>query len=161
MSTSSLFSVIDRAIVESRGSGAQFATMCVDIDGFDLVNLEFGYEAGDLVLAGVMERIKNCIRETDEVRRWNDDSFIAVLYGSPTLVDVELIRRRLGECVSAPHMIGDDIIYVRVTVGVVNFIVAPESTKACLHQNEYALSRAKRRGWGGFHYEEVLGSNAA
>lgn len=161
MNTSSLFSEIDRAITEARTSGDQFATMIIDIDGFDLVNLEFGYQTGDAVLAGVKQRIENCIRDTDVVKRWQEDSFVAVLYGSPTLVDVELIRRRLAECVSAPHIIGENIIYVRVTVGVVNFVVSPESTKACLTISEHALNRAKRRGWSGFHYEEILDPRAA
>jgi diguanylate cyclase (GGDEF)-like protein len=66
-----------------------------DLDGFKLVNDQFGHQAGDQILAAVAERLRSALRPGDLIGRLGGDEFVVVC---PGLSDPELamaVARRL------------------------------------------------------------------
>lgn len=51
----------------------------IDIDDFKKVNDRHGYEAGNDILRGVAERIKESVRNRDLVSRWGGEEFAVIL----------------------------------------------------------------------------------
>ncbi|MDK2821574.1 MAG: hypothetical protein PWP31_1539 [Clostridia bacterium] len=51
------------------------AIMYLDLDGFKLINDQYGHEVGDFLLQLVAKRLKNCIRNDDMVSRLGGDEF--------------------------------------------------------------------------------------
>jgi len=74
--------LIDRmtqAMSASRRSGRYGALMFLDLDNFKPLNDAHGHIAGDLLLAEVANRLKDCVREVDTVARVGGDEFVVIL----------------------------------------------------------------------------------
>ena len=63
----------------AKRSGALVAVLIADLDGFKLVNDNYGHDAGDWVLQEVAGRWQACVRESETVARLGGDEFAVVL----------------------------------------------------------------------------------
>ncbi len=64
-----------------------------DVDGFKLVNDQFGHTAGDRVLAQVGRVMKSSLRQSDAVFRYGGDEFAAICPETPGEAMANLLRR--------------------------------------------------------------------
>jgi PAS domain S-box-containing protein len=62
----------------SRG-GEGFAVLYLDLDHFKDVNDTLGHPIGDLLLKGVAERLRSCVRAVDTVARFGGDEFALIV----------------------------------------------------------------------------------
>ncbi len=51
----------------------------IDLDGFKLINDQFGHKMGDLALQSAAGRVADAVRETDTVGRWGGDEFVVFM----------------------------------------------------------------------------------
>ncbi|MHB8950068.1 MAG: diguanylate cyclase domain-containing protein [Rhodoferax sp.] len=70
---------LGQALLASKRTGVHGAVMFLDLDNFKPLNDEHGHGAGDLLLAEVAQRLKNCVRERDTVARIGGDEFVVML----------------------------------------------------------------------------------
>lgn len=56
----------------------QRVLMLVDADGMGFINEQYGYQAGDSVLAQLGDLLQRVCRQNDEVMRWDSDVFLLV-----------------------------------------------------------------------------------
>jgi diguanylate cyclase (GGDEF)-like protein/PAS domain S-box-containing protein len=76
-----LFDRLAQECSVARRNNSGVALLFADLDGFKLVNDNFGHDAGDLVLKEVAQRWLACVREVDTVARLGGDEFAIVLGG--------------------------------------------------------------------------------
>lgn len=72
----------DRLLAEvtrSKRHGHPLAVLALDLNDFKLINDRYGHAAGDLVLKGLADRLKQSIRVPDVVARIGGDEFLVLL----------------------------------------------------------------------------------
>lgn len=80
-------------------SGAPFALMVLDLDGFKNVNDQHGHAAGDAVLIAVARRLRRLTTAQDIVARLGGDEFAILVAGASDRAALsELAGRMVAEC---------------------------------------------------------------
>jgi diguanylate cyclase (GGDEF)-like protein len=86
--------------VEKRGAGTTGddmvgALFLLDVDQFKHINDTCGHAAGDTVLKGIADSMRDILRETDMIVRWGGEEFLAFLPAIPRAGLDEVARRLL------------------------------------------------------------------
>jgi len=74
--------------------GSDLSLIMLDIDHFKLVNDTYGHDVGDKVLCGVVDSVKNSLRESDLFSRWGGEEFI-ILNRNTNLEQASNLAERL------------------------------------------------------------------
>jgi diguanylate cyclase (GGDEF)-like protein len=138
---------LERHLAQSRRYGMTGALLVVDLDNFKAVNDTYGHSAGDHVLRGVADALRNRLRESDIVARWGGDEF-AVLLPRETAEAAEVVCQALAEAVPAVvqapggHRVGVSIGYAPFVEGTVSIDDVLSAADASMY--EAKAGRARR-----------------
>jgi diguanylate cyclase (GGDEF)-like protein len=83
------------AAIEMARKGQSCALICLDLDGFKLVNDRLGHAAGDMLLRHVSARLQSALRENDIAARLGGDEF-ALLLPATTAAEAQAMAERIG-----------------------------------------------------------------
>lgn len=117
--------------------------LLVDIDNFSAVNHQYGYQIGDQLLAAVAEQLKTCLRETDNVVRWNGDQFIILLENQKWADEPVGLAKRLGTLLTSPLETIQPQLSVTVTIGILCNLSSYRQVDEMLKDLWTALAQAK------------------
>ena len=123
-----------------------FLLICVDLDGFKLVNDKLGHLAGDELLRLAANRMQARLRPSELVARLGGDEFVVLAPEISTRTDAELIARRILDCFQDQFSIEGVELRCAASLGLA---IAPrdgEDPHALLRSAEVALYRAKQEG---------------
>jgi diguanylate cyclase (GGDEF)-like protein/PAS domain S-box-containing protein len=151
-STDELTSLLNRkeaiARVEAlnKRGGRHLAALWCDIDRFKVVNDTYGHAAGDDVLQALADRIRSCLRSTDDIgARIGGDELLVLLHDVRDLNDAVGIAEKLRRRAAAPISTPAGPISVTLSIGVT--LARPdESTDALIARADDAMYQAKERG---------------
>ncbi len=106
---------LERLLQRQLDRSAATVLFC-DLDGYKLVNDEFGHRIGDRVLAAVATRLAESMRASDVLARVGGDEFVAVC---PPLAPDEIARTvaRLEQALGDPIVVDGVMVFVGVSVG--------------------------------------------
>ena len=135
-----------KAIGAARSTGQEFAVLCLDLDGFKLVNDTRGHEIGDRLLVGVAQRLRDSVRETDTVARMGGDEFAIIQPLDNQPVSALALAKRLVETVTQPFELAGRQAMVGVSVGIALYPRHGESPDMLLRHADLALYCAKNSG---------------
>jgi diguanylate cyclase (GGDEF)-like protein/PAS domain S-box-containing protein len=129
----------------------------LDLDGFKIINDQYGHEAGDQLLIAVAANMKQALREGDTLARMGGDEFVAELLD---LVDVEASAPMLVRLLAAaaePMQYGDLTLQVSASLGV-TFYPQAENIDAdqLLRQADQAMYQAKQAGKNRYHIFDAV-----
>ena len=129
------------------GNGHEMGFVLLDLDAFTSTNDTYGHAVGDQVLVEVGARIRRSVRQGDLVARMGNDAFAVILTEirspSAALASAELLLEALRE----PMRIGQLLLTVSATVGVVTTAeTAFEEPEELLAAAEFAVEAAPTRG---------------
>jgi len=146
---------IDKLKAELRKSsrvGTITALLFIDLDGFKLVNDLFGHETGDLLLMEAAHRIRQTIRETDDLGRLGGDEFTVMLKGLPDAGRVEFVCQEILSRLSEPFAIGGEYAYISASIGVAIAPMDAITADDLLRKADTAMYSAKSAGKNQFSY---------
>lgn len=131
--------------LDSRSADTMLAVYLLDLDGFKLINDRLGHEAGDELLVGVGQRLRQQLRRGDVIGRLGGDEFVIVT-GVPSETEATILGRKLLDAFKQPFEVAAQSCRVGLTIG---FALAPHDGRdaaALLKQADAAMYAGKQAG---------------
>jgi diguanylate cyclase (GGDEF)-like protein len=139
------------ALDRSRRTKIPVAVLFLDVDKFKLINDSLGHSAGDQVLIGLADRLREMLRPMDTMARFGGDEFTFVFEGVESEQAALLILERISRTASLPMRLNHGEASITVSIGlaiVTDPALAPEDI---IRDADSAMYRAKQQG--GSRYE--------
>ena len=142
----------------SKDAMSHGALLYLDLDGFKKINDSLGHEIGDAILKACAKRLGNCLRDGDQVYRFNfeeifrlgGDEFTILLPVIRKPEDAAIVARRVIDTLTQPFSIEgwESIKNIRLGVSIgIALIPRDGKDKTTLLRNaDAAMYRAKEKG---------------
>ncbi len=124
----------------------QLAVLCLDLDGFNVVNEAFGRPGGDDLLKMVAERLTACVREEDSVARVGDDEFSLLIMKPANVGDVTTVARKILQTVANPMTVEGHEFNITTSIGIAFYPQDGGDAESLLKNADSALYLAKGAG---------------
>lgn len=112
-----LEATLNRALARQRRGAGKFGIAFFDLDRFKSINDRYGHSGGDAVLVAVADRLREFLRESDDVARIGGDEFVVLFTNLGEGGDLDRACARLRQAVEGPIVLGDDVEDVRISLG--------------------------------------------
>ena len=136
----------DDAIATNQLAGLMF----IDIDNFKLMNDQFGYDAGDLILATLANRLCTVLRTTDTLCRVDGDEFAAILPQIDSAKMAQSLAERIIHAINQPMTLRGKKIILTASIGIACCPLHAKEQRGFLHNTDLALKKAKAAGRNNF-----------
>lgn len=146
---------LQQAMARNRRRNQLMAVVCLDVDGFKLINDKHGRNVGDALLIDLTLRMKAVMRNGDTLARTGGDEFVAVLSGLKQWQDCDLVLNRLLQTVSEPIVVGDVALQVSASVGVTMYPNDAVDADLLIRHADQAMYVAKQAGKNRYHVFDV------
>ena len=150
---------LDGALARAARHSTPLAVMIVGLDSFKQINEARGHATGDKLLMRVGERLRRCMRDSDQVARVDagpqsqegvarlvGDTFALVLDELARAEDATAVAVRVQEYLAQPYFIDDQTLYITACVGIAIHDIDGDSAEDLLKNAESAMHAAKQGG---------------
>ena len=128
------------------GSSAQLAVILIDLDGFKVVNDQFGHPSGDFVLETTSSRLLESVRPGDYVGRLGGDEFVVIAEPVVGAAEATRLAERLLEAITAPISLGKATVRVGASIGIALSDQVGATADELLRDADLAVHKAKAEG---------------
>ena len=128
------------------GSDAMPVLLFLDLDDFKIVNDPLGHAAGDRLLIGVAERLREVLRPADVAARLGGDEFAVLLDDGPELSHAATVADRIIDGLRSPFPIDGQEIIVGASIGVAAARAGQMGAAELLRNADVAMYTAKGAG---------------
>ena len=142
------------AVERSKRERRNFVLMMFDLDNFKDINDTLGHPIGDLLLQGVGERMRVCLRNEDVVARLGGDEFAVLINEPGSVEEVTFVAQRLIERVSERFMLEGNEVQASTSVGICMYPQDGRDEKDLLRNADLALYCSKAEGRNRYHFFE-------
>lgn len=137
---------IEKLRGQSQRTGVALTVLFVDFDKFKSINDTHGHAAGDAVLQAIADRIRSCLRTSDDIgARVGGDEMLVVLHGVHGLDDAVAVAEKLRQHAMEPIAVAGKTIATTVSIGV-TLATTHEKTHALIARADDAMYQAKAKG---------------
>jgi len=139
---------VDNCVNNSKSQEKPLCVLFVDMDRFKIFNQKFGHTIGDKVLRFVATLLKNNIKGSDFVARFNGDQFIILLPEteySDALIVAENIRERLSKQTLSDSAAKKELGTITASIGVADY-QSGESSEGLIRKADKCMYEAKQSG---------------
>ena len=122
------------------------AVYMLDLDGFKLVNDQYGHDVGDELLEIVAKRLRASVRTGDGIARLRGDEFVVMAGGVYGDTQAAELGDKLLNALSLPYALSQKVCHVGVTIG---YTLAPldgDHAETLLKQADAAMYAGKQSG---------------
>jgi predicted signal transduction protein with EAL and GGDEF domain len=156
---------MERAIEHARRLGHACAFLLIDLDRFKIVNDTLGHAAGDELLMEVAQRLRGCVRHSDQVLegareavgsrahrsleavgRLGGDEFVALLPEVSDETDAQRVAHRILEVMRSPVLVGGQECFVTASVGIAMYPRDGTTVADLMRNSDVAMYSVKSQG---------------
>ncbi len=137
---------IDKATSQALRSNITYGVLMLDIDFFKMVNDTYGHDVGDIVIRGLANTIKTCVRQSDLAIRFGGEEFVILLHNTSeegTMLVADKIRTQFA---GQKFIASGKTLQKTLSVGVSMFPENADSLWKCIKFADVALYKAKEDG---------------
>jgi len=142
----------EQALARVRRSDRSLAVLFVDLDRFKQVNDSLGHAAGDQLLIEVADRLRQLVRQNDDVARFGGDEFAILCEDLEHQDDAVVIARRVLDCLDGVFSLGKRDISMSASIGIALSSDGDKTAEAILQDADTAMYRAKDAGRSRFEF---------
>ena len=136
---------LSQSLTKAERDKTSVALLCMNLDGFRLVNDSLGHAAGDALLGQIAQRLKGHFRQSDTLSRTGGDEFAVILDRIQRREDALRAAEGLREMLKEPFDIGGHPVSVSASIGLSLFPDRNERGQL-MQQADCAMYAAKRNG---------------
>lgn len=137
---------MDLAMAYADRLRAKAAVLFIDLDKFKSVNDTLGHLAGDELLKGVANRLRECVRETETICRLGGDEFLIILNTVPDADAISKVADKILEKMAAPFNIEGHQIFSGMSIGVAVYPDDGSDFEVLVKAADTAMYHAKEAG---------------
>ncbi|MBY0544320.1 MAG: diguanylate cyclase, partial [Gammaproteobacteria bacterium] len=137
---------INQAISRSKRNKTLMALLFLDLDHFKDINDRLGHDVGDLLLKGVSNRLRDCIRASDTVSRLGGDEFAIILDEIAANDDAGLIAKKIIESLSSPFSLNGNEVFISTSIGIATYPESGDTPVTLIKNADIAMYEAKQAG---------------
>ena len=135
---------IERLATQTVRTGTGLAILFCDFDKFKEINDVYGHTAGDEVLRVMADRIRGCLRTTDDLAaRIGGDEMLVVLHGVHNLDNAANVAEKLRVSAMEPIPIPGGEVNTTLSIGV-TLAIPGETIDALVARADAAMYEAKK-----------------
>jgi diguanylate cyclase (GGDEF)-like protein len=123
-----------------------FSLMIVDSDSLKLINDRYGNAQGFEHIKQLAELLKNSVRSSDIIARYDRDMFMVILPQTTLVETVNLAKRIQNRVYETPLIICNEVVTTTVSIGLSSFPEHADTPKSLINAVESALYKAKLLG---------------
>ena len=136
------------------------ALLFISITNLGAVNDSIGFETGDLLLESIGCRIKETLRKSDYVFRFEGNELAVLLTTLTRTTDVAQVAEKLSEMICLPYHTGSTSIHLSSAIGISTCPDDGTSVQELIQHASGARREAKRRGETFLHWDPALHARA-
>jgi diguanylate cyclase (GGDEF)-like protein/PAS domain S-box-containing protein len=142
---------LNQALIASNRTQRHGALMFLDLDHFKVLNDSRGHAAGDLLLAEVAHRLRQCVRQVDTVARLGGDEFVLILDDlseaqDEAMAQAQAVGIKVLATLNAAYDLAGYEYFCSPSIGVSLFRTAKDPAEELLRRADSAMYRAKALG---------------
>jgi diguanylate cyclase (GGDEF)-like protein/PAS domain S-box-containing protein len=135
-----------QAILHSDRSGKSTAICFLDLDGFKVINDQWGHAVGDQVLIGIAQHLGQVLRAEDTLARLGGDEFVLLLSEIESAEECTQILERVLEAIRTPIQAEGHRVAISASVGVSLYPSDNADPDILLRHADIAMYQAKQAG---------------
>lgn len=143
------YAQVGREMTRTKRYGGELSLICIDLDGFKLLNDQLGHLEGDKIVRIIGQLLEQCTRDSDQAFRYGGDEFMVLLPNtSPESARAMADRIRSSfnlECKYSPEYIDENGVLVSMSLGIAT-TRGEEPVDHFIQQADMAMYRAKQSG---------------
>ncbi|MDH4653955.1 MULTISPECIES: sensor domain-containing diguanylate cyclase [unclassified Pseudomonas] len=134
-----------QALQEARRERKPLAALLLDLDHFKMLNDTYGHQAGDQVLQGFAQNLRDSLRQADIICRWGGEEFIILLKDTGSATAHQLAEKVRLEVAAQRYPFKGVNLHVTTSIGLAD--MHPEDAlDSLIGRADRGLYRAKQSG---------------
>lgn len=154
----------ERAMIHAQRKKEQLALLFIDVDRFKNINDSLGHSTGDLLLQQMAERLKDAVRRSDCIGRFDldenlpcvsrlgGDEFTILLENVGQMEHVIKVVQRIMQTVAPSFLLEHHDVFVTVSIGISIYPHDGETWLSLFKNADTAMYHAKELGRNNFQF---------
>jgi diguanylate cyclase (GGDEF)-like protein len=137
---------LEQALSRANRRQKLFAVLCIDLDGFKVINDSLGHHAGDELLRAVSTRLRSRVRHSDTVARIGGDEFLSIIEDCSGDVAAQSVAESLIAALQDPVVIEGETLMISGSIGIAMYPADGKNAALLKRNADQAMYRAKSQG---------------